>query len=228
MPAASMMRVAIITDIRLYREGLADVLGRHPEIDVVGTAADGDVALDCVGRLRPDVALLDMAMLGSTVTMRALAAVEPELKVVALGVPEVEPHILACAEAGVTAYVPREGSLDDLVATLKGVAVGEMRCSPRIAASLFRRVATLALERHAERATGRLTVRETEILKLVDEGLTNKEIARRLYIELPTVKNHMHNILEKLQLRSRREAAAWMRRCAEGTGSDRRDRWRVS
>jgi len=167
-------------------------------------------------------------MLGSTVTMRALAAVEPELKVVALGVPEVEPHILACAEAGVTAYVPREGSLDDLVATLKGVAVGEMRCSPRIAASLFRRVATLALERHAERATGRLTVRETEILKLVDEGLTNKEIARRLYIELPTVKNHMHNILEKLQLRSRREAAAWMRRCAEGTGSDRRDSWRVS
>jgi DNA-binding NarL/FixJ family response regulator len=222
------MRVAIVTDIRLYREGLADVLGRHPEIDVVGTAADGEVALDCVGRLRPDVALLDMAMLGSTATMRALAATAPEVKVVALGVPEVEPHILACAEAGVAAYVPREGSLDDLVVTLKGVAVGEVLCSPHIVASLFRRVATLALERRSEQATRRLTARETEILELVDEGLTNKEIGRRLCIELPTVKNHMHNILEKLQLGSRSEAAAWMRRRTAMASSDLRDRWQVS
>jgi two-component system nitrate/nitrite response regulator NarL len=222
------MRVVIITDIRLYREGLADVLGRYPEIDVVGTAADGEVALDCVGRLRPDVALLDMAMLGSTATMRALAATAPEVKVVALGVPEVEPHILACAEAGVAAYVPREGSLDDLVVTLKGVAVGEVLCSPHIVASLFRRLATLALERPSEEATRRLTVRETEILKLVDEGLTNKEIGRRLCIELPTVKNHIHNILEKLQLGSRSEAAAWMRRRTAVAGSDLRDSWQVS
>ena len=221
------MRVAIISDIRLYREGLADVLGRRPEVDVLGTAANGEVALDCVGRLRPDVALLDMAMLGGIATMRALAAAAPEVKVVALGVPEVEPHVLACAEAGVAAYVPREGSLDDLVTTLKAVAVGEVLCSPRIVAGLFRRVATLALERRAERATRGLTARETEILKLVDEGLTNKEIGRRLCIELPTVKNHMHNILEKLQLGSRGEAAAWMRRRAVMTPSDLGDRWRV-
>jgi two-component system nitrate/nitrite response regulator NarL len=214
------MRVAIITDIRLYREGLADVLGRKPEIEVVGTAADGELAVDCVERLAPDVALLDMAMLDSTRTVRALVAAAPTVKVVALGVPEIERHVLACAEAGVAGYVPREGSLDDLVATLESVALGEVPCSPRIVAGLFRRLATLAHERRPERVTRRLTARETEILQLVDAGLTNKEISRRLYIELPTVKNHMHNILEKLQLSNRAEAAAWMRRRAAATGPD--------
>jgi DNA-binding NarL/FixJ family response regulator len=218
------MRVAIITDIRLYREGLAEVLGRRPDIDVVGTAPNGRVALDSVDRLRPDVALLDLAMAGSISTIQELAATLPQVKIVALGVPEMEPQILACAEAGAAAYVPREGSLDDLVATLKGVAAGEVLCSPRIVAGLFRRVAALALERRTEWARRRLTTRETEILKLVDEGLTNKEIGRRLCIEVPTVKNHVHNILEKLELGSRSEAAAWMRRRATVTGLDLGDR----
>jgi two-component system nitrate/nitrite response regulator NarL len=207
-----MMRVAIITDIRLYREGLAEALARQREIDVVGTAADGRVGLERVQRLLPDVVLLDMAMLDSVATARALGAAAPGVKVVALAVPETEVHVLAIAEAGIAGYVPREGSIDDLVDTLRGVANGEIHCSPRIVAGLFRRVATLALERRPERTPGRLTARELEIVELIDEGLSNKEIAHRLCIGLPTVKNHVHNVLEKLELGSRAEAAAWMRR----------------
>jgi DNA-binding NarL/FixJ family response regulator len=206
------MRVAIIAGIRLYREGLADVLGRHDEIEVTGTAADGEVGVATVRALRPDIALLDMAMLDSARTVRAIRETAPGVKVVALAVPETEPHVLACAEAGIAAYVPREGSLDDLVATVRGVVKDEVTCPPRIVAGLFQRVATLAAERRQEPSVARLTSREIDVIKLIDLGLTNREIAERLCIELPTVKNHVHSILEKLNLRRRAEAAAWARR----------------
>jgi two-component system, NarL family, nitrate/nitrite response regulator NarL len=147
-------------------------------------------------------------MLDSISTVRTLAAQVPQVRVVALGVPETDGHVLACIEAGVAGYVPRDGSLETLVATLMGVDRGEVLCSPRIIGSLFRRVAELAAQ--PQPPLERLTVRELEILELIDQGLTNKEIARRLCIELSTVKNHVHNILEKLQVRRRADAAAWM------------------
>jgi two-component system nitrate/nitrite response regulator NarL len=201
------MRIAIIVNIRLYREGLAQALAREG-IEVVGTAADGSAGVACVATTQPDIALLDMAMLDSISTVRTLAAQAPQVRVVALGVPETDGHVLACVEAGVAGYVPRDGSLEDLADILMGVDRGEVLCSPRIIGSLFRRVAELAAQ--PQPPVERLTVRELEILELIDQGLTNKEIARRLCIELSTVKNHVHNILEKLQVRRRADAAAWM------------------
>jgi two-component system nitrate/nitrite response regulator NarL len=209
---AGMIRVAIVTDIRLYREGLADALGRQGDVEVIGTAASGVVGLERVRHLLPDIVLLDMALADGVATVRALAATTPGVKVVALAVPETERHVLAIAEAGIAGYVPREGSFDDLMASLRSAANGEVHCSPKIVASLFRRVATLALERRPDRIPERLTPRELEIVELLDEGLSNKAIAQRLCIELSTVKNHVHNILEKLELGSRAEAAAWIRR----------------
>lgn len=206
------MRIAIIAKIRLYREGLADVLGRQEGMEVVGAASDGDAGVATVRALRPDIALLDMTMLDSADTVRAIRETAPGVRVVALAVPETEPHVLACVEAGIAAYVPREGSLGDLVATVEGVARDEVECHPRIVASLFGRVAALAAERRREPPSGRLTSREIDVIELIDLGLTNREIAERLRIELPTVKNHVHSILEKLQLRRRAEAAAWARR----------------
>jgi two-component system, NarL family, nitrate/nitrite response regulator NarL len=205
------MRVAIIADIRLYREGLAQLLGREQDIEVQGTAADSDAGVAWVTALRPDIALLDMAMLDSAATVRRLAESAPEVKVVALAVPETEPHVLACAEAGIAGYVPRDGSLADLVHTLKSVARGEVVCSPRIAASLLRRVASLAADRRPRPGIRPLTGRELEIVELIDQGSTNKEIAELLSIEVSTVKNHVHNILDKLHLRRRTEVAAWLR-----------------
>ena len=203
-------RIFIVGDIRLYRDGLARCLGER--YDVVATAADGSEAIDGVSELRPDLVLLDMAMLDSALTVRAIAELGRRVKVVALAVPETEGHVVACAEAGISGYVPRHASLGDLESTIDRVANGEALCSPSIAGSLFRRVATLAAEHPADSPHTILTARETQIVDLIDQGLSNKEIALRLFIEVATVKNHVHNILEKLQVRRRGEAAARVRR----------------
>jgi two-component system, NarL family, nitrate/nitrite response regulator NarL len=206
------MRVAIIASIRLYREGLAEVLVREG-IEVVGSAADGHAGVGCVRAAQPDVALLDMAMLDGTPIVQTLADSAPGVRVVALGVPETDGDVLACVEAGAAGYVPRDASLDDLVEILKRVVRGEVLCSPRILGSLFRRVAELA--GRSTSPVGRLTARELEIVELIDQGFSNKQISRRLCIELSTVKNHVHNILQKLQVQRRTEAAAWARRRRE-------------
>ena len=130
---------------------------------------------------------------------------------VALGVADADDHVLGCAEAGVAGYVPRDASLDDLVAVIESAFRGEAICSPRIAGSLLRRIATLAAGQNGTMPLAHLTGREREIVRLIDRGLSNKEIARDLGIEVATVKNHVHNILEKLQVRRRGEAAARMR-----------------
>jgi two-component system nitrate/nitrite response regulator NarL len=208
------IRVVILGEIRLYREGLAELLGRREGIEVAGTAASGVEDMDHVYALAPDVALLDMAMLDSAATVRALVETVPDTKIIALAVPETESHVVACAEAGVAGYVSREGSVEDLIAALESAGRGEALCSPRIAAGLLRRVAALALLGQSGPSLQRLTQREVEIVELIDEGLTNKEIARRLVIELSTVKNHVHNILEKLNVSHRGEAAARLRRDA--------------
>jgi two-component system, NarL family, nitrate/nitrite response regulator NarL len=207
---APAVRVAIITEVRLYREGLAHVLAAAG-MEVAGSATDADTVAECVLTTRPDVILLDMAMPGWESAMEALNCSGSKTDVVALGVLETAPDILACAEAGVDGYLPRSASAEDLVNVLHGVARGEVMCPPSITGSLFRRIGALALERRPAMAVGRLTARELEIVDLIDEGLSNKQIARRLCIEHSTVKNHVHNVLEKLDVHRRSEAAAWVR-----------------
>jgi two-component system nitrate/nitrite response regulator NarL len=202
------IRVLIVDDLRLYREGLAHALAQRPHIRVVGTAARRETALAEVTRLQPTVVLLDMAMSGSIAMVRELRERAPEVKVVALAVAEDDQDVLACAEVGLAGYVPREGSFDDLVSAVESAARGELLCSPRMAAALFRRLATLAEDREPGAGVPHLTAREMEILHLIEDRLSNKQIAGRLCIEVATVKNHVHNILEKLQVRSRDEAAA--------------------
>src|SRR5262245_26085623 len=184
------------------------MLRGEPGMDVAATASGVDEAVRALREHEPDVVLIDMAIPDNTWVVRALVAAVPGTRVVALAVPEVEREVLACAEAGVAGYVTRDGSLEDVVAAVESAARGELLCSPRMAATLFQRVATLALERSPESIESRLTTRELEILDLIDQGLSNKEIARRLTIELSTVKNHVHNILEKLNVSRRSEAAA--------------------
>ena len=203
-----MTRVVIVAEIRLYREGLADMLRGEPEIEVVAIASGADEAVRALRDLAPDVVLIDMAIPDNVWLVRALVAAVAGTRVVALAVPDVEREVLACAEAGVAGYVTRDGSVEDVVAAVESAARGELLCSPRMAATLFQRVATLALERSPASIESRLTNRELEILDLIDQGLSNKEIARRLTIELSTVKNHVHNILEKLNVSRRSEAAA--------------------
>jgi two-component system nitrate/nitrite response regulator NarL len=161
---------------------------------------------------RPEIVLLDMAMAGSVASIRAIVEGASDVKVVALAVAETDHDIVACAEAGVAGYVSRDGSTGDLIATIDSVVRGETLCSPRIAATLLQRVAALAAERGTAAPVASLTPRQREILGLIGQGLSNKEIARRLCIELSTVKNHVHSTLEKLGTHRRAEAVALLRR----------------
>jgi two-component system nitrate/nitrite response regulator NarL len=207
-------RLLILGEVGLYREALARSLGRDArfDVDVVGVAASVEEALAVLERVEADILLVDTRMPEAADAVRGLAAAAPQVKLVALAVPEVEGEVIAFAEAGASAYVTVDGSLEDLASVVRSVERGEVLCSPGMAAGLFRRVATLARERRLDPIAEKLTTRELDVLRLIEEGLANKQIATALSIELPTVKNHVHRILEKLNVQRRTEAAARARR----------------
>jgi DNA-binding NarL/FixJ family response regulator len=206
-----MIRIVIVGEIRLYRDGLAEVLSRKPGVEVVGSLGPGDDAYVAISRLRPDVVLLDMVTAGSHAAVSRVRELAPDTRVVALGIADVERDVIRCAEAGIAGYVPREGSLDSLVEAIESAVLGELLCSPRMAGTLLRRIAALARRGPDGAGSDSLTSRETEILRLIEEGRSNKDIARHLGIEVATVKNHVHNLLEKLHVHRRGEAAARVR-----------------
>ena len=204
-----MINVVVVSDVRLYREGIAAALARRDTIAVVGVAAGVPEALCQVESSKPDVVVFDMATRDSLGGIRALAASATHSRIVAFGVDEHGSDIVSCAEAGVAGYVPCEASIDDLASTVEGVSREESPCSPRVAATLFRRIALLAAG--AGRPSGTAAVlshREQQILSLIRAGLSNKDIAQQLTIEVATVKNHVHSLLGKLGVTTRAEAAA--------------------
>jgi len=198
------VRVLIASEVRLYRIGLERLLREIPDITIVGTASSAEEASELAGALIHEVMLLDMAMPDAYGIARRVGRLSPVSKVVALGTPENEAEVLACAEAGIAGYVTGDGSVEDVVAAIRTIARGEVYCSAKVASSLVRRVAERASSMPA--ASGSLTAREAQILKLLQQGLSNKMISRTLGIELPTVKNHVHNILTKLGIHRRAEA----------------------
>jgi two-component system, NarL family, nitrate/nitrite response regulator NarL len=209
-----MTSLVIVAAIRYVREGLAEVLPRRPGLSVVGTAAERDEARRLVTALRPHVVVLDAGLPGA----RELVSGAP--RVVVIGVEGGEEEVVEWAEAGVAGYVPRDGSLDELVEAVRAAARGELHCSPRIAACIQRRLTALSVLVAQHAAPGppvQLTVREREIVELIAHGLSNKGIARHLGIGMATAKNHVHNILGKLQVEHRDQAAAWLRRHPSGS-----------
>jgi two-component system, NarL family, nitrate/nitrite response regulator NarL len=207
-----MVEVLVVADVCLYREGLADLLDRRDELDVVGKAASVDEAVEQARRWMPQVAVIDLRTAAGPAAVRDLTGAVPGLRVVALSVVEEPDEVVAWAEAGISAYVSRDGSIDDVVGAITAAVCDELPCTGRIAAALLRRVTALAADPQGDLPAARLTRREREIVALIDEGLANKEIATRLQIQVPTVKNHVHNVLEKLGVRRRSEAARRLRR----------------
>ena len=207
--------VFVVDDNRLLCEGLVSMLGEREDIAVVGAAPSGDDALEQIKRLRPNVALIDIGMPGKDgiEVTQALHQEAPEVKVIILGMVDLTDEIMACIEAGAAGYVLKETSFDHLVETIRSAHRGESLCSPQRAASLFSRIAELAGERilSVPSSSVKLTPRELEIVNAVADELSNKEIARQLSIETQTVKNHIHNILDKLQLHTRLEAVEYAR-----------------
>jgi two-component system, NarL family, nitrate/nitrite response regulator NarL len=202
--------VGIVGEVRLYRDGLAHALEAEAGFSCAGTAATLPEAIALVEEASPDVALVDLAMADALATVRALTR-QPHVAVVVLAVPDSEQAIVGCAEAGIAGLVTRDGSFADLVEAIAGAARGELATTPRVAGVLLRRVASLVAQQPDEADRARLTSREREIAGLIERGLSNKEIAAKLCIEVATVKNHVHNILEKLDVARRGEVAAAFR-----------------
>jgi two-component system, NarL family, nitrate/nitrite response regulator NarL len=207
-----MILVLVLGPVRVLREGLACELAPHDSIRVVGTVGSPEEALNGVEHLGAEVVLIDVSGHDGVSAARRLTDSWSDAKLVAVGAAEEDDEVISCAEAGFEAFVSREGSVADVVSAAESVVRGETVCSPRIAAMLLRRVAATAREREVGWPGTDLTARERQIVALIDEGLSNKEIAARLCIGVSTVKNHVHNILDKLGVRRRAEAAARLRR----------------
>lgn len=209
------IRVYVISPMRIYREGLNQVLSTRTELVMAGSADTFEAALPVVQRSQVDVVLYDLRCSSGLDGLRRLADA-PEVSVVGLGVEETIECVIACAEAGISGYVTDSASLDELVMKVADAARGELNCPPHIAASLLRRIATTGHHLTSPQNQLGLTSRELEVAALVQQGLSNKQIASRLTIQLATVKNHVHSILTKLETPTRSDAAAVLRSCRTG------------
>jgi DNA-binding NarL/FixJ family response regulator len=219
-----MIKIIIFSDIRIYCEGLSQVLSRLAAFEVVGAENSLEDAVSKVRQRRPHVMLLDMTMTGSGSMARQFMHLFPQIKIVALAAPEDEQTIIQCAEVGVSGYMAREASLDELAGTLEDVTKGEFCCPSKIAACIFRKVKNTALSAENnypskfnnkdEYLFDGLTKRERQIVTLMADGLSNKQISHCLTIEVSTVKNHVHNILVKLDAKSRTQAVSLLQRAS--------------
>ena len=205
--AADAPRVFVLSDFRLLRDGVALALRQQSSVELVGT---GDISTPAqrIADTRPDVLLLDITLAGSLDASHAIREAMSGLKIVALGAAEVEFVLMECAKADVAGFVAPGGSVDDVVSAVHAAMRGELVCSPRAAGLLLSHVSALAARPPHNCNKDALTQREKEIAKLVGEGLSNKQIALALGIQSPTVKNHVHSILSKLNMQRRIEIAA--------------------
>jgi two-component system NarL family response regulator len=208
---ARAISVLICDDHALFRRGLAMVLESEPGIDVVGEADDGDAAVAMARELQPDVVLMDVRMPGTSgiEATRAITADEPDARVLMLSVSDAEEDLYEAVKAGASGYLLKEISIEDVAGAIRAVVTGQSPISPSMATKLLAEFNTLARAADEQARTPRLTDRELQVLALVARGLSNREVAEQLFISENTVKNHVRNILEKLQLHSRMEAVIY-------------------
>jgi two-component system NarL family response regulator len=207
------LRVIIADDHALFRRGLEMVLEKEPDIEVVGEAHDGQQAVDRAQELMPDVMLMDVRMprrSGIEATQR-IKELLPHVQIIVLTNSDEEADLYDSIKAGASGYLLKEISSEEVAEAVRSVHAGHSRISPAMASKLLSEFQ--AMTRRADDrqplAPPRLTDRELEVLRLVAKGLGNRDIAKDLYISENTVKNHIRNILEKLQLHSRMEAVIY-------------------
>ena len=209
-----MIRVLLVNEIRLMCNVIASVLEDEPDIEVVGCATSVDEAL--ARATESDVVLVSTRLPdnGALKLITAIAEADPSVKVLALGLTESKERVLRYVEAGADGYVLKDNSVDEMLTRIRAAYRDKALVSPKIATALMSRVTEWAhlfadIEAGINESAG-LTPRELEILELIGQGLTNQEIADRLFIEVGTVKNHVHSILQKLDVSSRQDAAAYL------------------
>ncbi len=212
-PRAEPIRTMIVDDHALFRRGLEMVLDGEGDIELVGQASDGTEAVEKAAESLPDVVLMDIRMPRSSgiEACRAMKEAAPSAKIVILTISDEEEDLFEAIRAGASGYLLKDIPLDEVADTVRAVHGGQSLINPSMAGKLLTEFATLAkrdndTDRAQEVPAPRLTEREMQVLKLVARGMNNRDIAKELFISENTVKNHVRNILEKLQIHSRMEA----------------------
>ena len=207
----SPVRILLVDDQLLFRKGLRALLEEQEDMEVVGEASDGAQAQDRVRSAKPDVVLMDihMPVCGGVEATRLIKAERPETKVIALTVSDEDEDLFEAIKSGASGYLLKDLRPEELFELIRGVLRGETPISPAVAGKLLSEFRRRPRRDPTDTAGWDLTPRELEVLQLVTEGLSNSEIAGRLFIVEGTVKNHLHNILEKLHLENRLQAATY-------------------
>jgi DNA-binding NarL/FixJ family response regulator len=205
------MRVLIYSPVRLFGECMAAVLTSTEIVDAVLTEHDA-VDLDLkVMEFGADVALFDVTASESSAAAHMVKGLCPDVSMVAVAVTEVAAEVIACAESGFDAYVPRTARTTEMLEILQRARQGETICDPKIARMLFNELARRPGAGVSAPQEERLTAREIEIARLLGRGVSNKEIAAELHLSVATIKNHVHSVLHKLQVGSRGQVASLLR-----------------
>jgi DNA-binding NarL/FixJ family response regulator len=212
-PPSPVISVVIIEDNRLLREGLEAMIRAQQGFEILASSPDAETALRAVREARPDVVLLDFGLEAcDSLTLTATVRTEvPEARVIVMGILPLQEDVANFVQAGARGFIMKDASLEELFATIRAVADGGEVLPPALTNTLFSQIArgTLSGNSAGLLESVRLTARERQVVELLGEGLSNKEIAARLQIAVHTVKSHVHNVLEKLALRSRLEVAAY-------------------
>jgi DNA-binding NarL/FixJ family response regulator len=205
------LRILLVDDHDLFRKGIARLIDSQPDFQVVGEARDGRDALEKALALEPSVILMDIEMpnWNGTEATRRIKAELPNVAVVMLTVSDDDQNLFAAIRAGASGYLLKSVKPDELFRRLRGVVRGEAAISPILASKILTEFARLDQSVPVPRTVDGLSPRETEVLGLVSKGLTNREIGETLHIAENTVKNHLRNILDKLHLNNRAQAAAF-------------------
>jgi two-component system nitrate/nitrite response regulator NarL len=206
--AETLPSVLIVSDVRLYREGLAAMLANTRRVNVAKAVPEAD--LSSYLREFAGIVLVDMQLLKARRSLAALGF-SPEARIIAFAVSESAEDFLACASFKLSGFVGKEASVGEILAVIEGVLRDELPCPPRLVRMIFQHLTTLVQSQEDWQGPGALTNREVEVARFLDQGYSNKRIARELDIGVTTVKNHVHHILEKLNVHRRGEASAALR-----------------
>jgi two-component system, NarL family, nitrate/nitrite response regulator NarL len=213
MQVPERIRIAIVDDHPLFREGVAATLRNNPALELVGQGASAEQAIQIAQDLLPDILLLDISLPGNGIeATREIARLCPYIKVIMLTASENEDHVSSALEAGARGYILKGIGAEELMRTIQSIYQGESYVTPQLAARLLSVMKSPPAHASSQDTLPALTKREEEILDGVAQGKTNKEIARALDISEKTVKHYMTNIMHKLQVRNRVEAALVVKR----------------
>ncbi|SMQ17844.1 two component transcriptional regulator, LuxR family [Streptomyces sp. Ag82_O1-12] len=207
------IRVLIVDDQAMVRQGFTVLLGVQPDIEVVGQAKDGEGGIAKAAETLPDVVLMDIRMpgIGGIEATGRITAAHPEIKVLVLTTFDLDEHVYDALRAGASGFLLKDASAEQLAEAVRVVAAGEALLAPVITRKLIAEFSRLDSKPRSplKERVGDLTERETEVLALIAQGLSNAEIARHLYVAEQTVKTHVGRILVKLGLRDRTQAAVF-------------------